>query len=142
MNWRKTFFILPNLFTLASVFCGFFSITLSASSSDVRDLYMAALAICVGFFFDTFDGRIARLTKSQSALGLQLDSLGDVITFGAAPSMLVYRWGLSKFGLWGIFIAYSFCAAGALRLARFNVLAAHETEVKGKPSKFIVGLPI
>jgi CDP-diacylglycerol--serine O-phosphatidyltransferase len=147
MNWRKTFFIIPNLFTLASVFCGFFSITLSASAKpgaprDVFLLYQAALAICAGFFFDTFDGRIARLTKTQSALGLQLDSLADVITFGVAPSMLVYRWGLSKFGLWGIFIAYTFCAAGAMRLARFNVLTQHETETKAKPGKFIIGLPV
>jgi CDP-diacylglycerol--serine O-phosphatidyltransferase len=144
MNWRKTFFILPNLFTLSSIFCGFFSITMSASA-DPQDsylLYQAALAICAGFFFDTFDGRIARLTKTQSALGLQLDSLADVITFGAAPSMLVYKWGLTQFGLWGIFIAYTFCAAGALRLARFNVLAMHETESKAKPGKFILGLPI
>src|SRR5690349_9902668 len=124
MNLRKTFFILPNLFTLASVFCGFFSITLSAGadSSDshsVFSLYEAALAICAGFFFDTFDGRIARLTKTQSVLGLQLDSLADVITFGVAPAMLVYKWGLTKFGLWGIFIAFTFCAAGVMRLARF-----------------------
>jgi CDP-diacylglycerol--serine O-phosphatidyltransferase len=147
MNLRKTFFILPNLFTLASVFCGFFSITLSASadSNDPRSifaLYQAALAICAGFFFDTFDGRIARLTKTQSQLGLQLDSLADVITFGAAPSMLVYKWGLTKFGLWGLFIAYTFCAAGAMRLARFNVLTMHETENKAKPGKFIIGLPV
>src|SRR2546429_3450576 len=142
MNWHKTFFILPNLFTLASVFCGFFSITLSASSSDVRDLYVAALAICAGFFFDTFDGRIARLTKTQSALGLQLDSLADVITFGAAPALLVYKWGLTKFGPWGIFIAFTFCAAGAMRLARFNVLTMHENEHKAKPGKFIIGLPV
>jgi CDP-diacylglycerol--serine O-phosphatidyltransferase len=147
MNWRKTFFILPNLFTLASIFCGFFSITLSAGA-DARDpqsifaLYQAALAICAGFFFDTFDGRIARLTRTQSQLGLQLDSLADVVTFGAAPAMLVYKWGLTKFGLWGIFIAYSFCAAGAMRLARFNVLTQHETETKHKPGKFIIGLPI
>src|SRR5262249_22074770 len=93
VNLRKTFFILPNMFTLASVFCGFFSLTLSASadpkqSDSILQLYQAALAICAGFFFDTFDGRIARLTRTQSQLGLQLDSLADVITFGAAPAML------------------------------------------------------
>ncbi|HJZ88748.1 MAG TPA: CDP-diacylglycerol--serine O-phosphatidyltransferase [Polyangia bacterium] len=147
MNWRKTFFIVPNLFTLASVFCGFLSITLSASSDphnphDVNLLYQAALAICVGFFFDTFDGRIARLTRTQSVLGLQLDSLADVITFGAAPAMMVYKWGLTTFGLWGIFIAYTFCAAAAMRLARFNVLTLHETEKKAAPGKFILGLPV
>jgi CDP-diacylglycerol---serine O-phosphatidyltransferase len=147
MNLRKTFFILPNLFTLASVFCGFFSLSLSASANpthtnDILVLYQAALAICAGFFFDTFDGRIARLTKTQSQLGLQLDSLADVITFGAAPSLLVYKWGLSHFGIWGVFIAFLFCGAAAMRLARFNVLTMHETEKKAAPGKFIIGLPV
>lgn len=142
MNWRKTFFILPNLFTLASVFCGLFAITLASDTHDINQLYQAALAICAGFFFDTFDGRVARMTKTQSQLGLQLDSLSDVITFGAAPSVLVYKWGLSSFGVWGVFIAYTFCAAGALRLARFNVLSEREVEHHSKPGKFIVGLPI
>jgi CDP-diacylglycerol--serine O-phosphatidyltransferase len=126
MNLRKTFFILPNLFTLSNIFCGFFALVVCAASTHIDDLYQAALAICFGFFFDLFDGRVARLTKTQSDLGMQLDSLADVITFGAAPAMLVYKWGLTKFGLWGIFIAFLFLAAGALRLARFNVLAARE----------------
>jgi CDP-diacylglycerol--serine O-phosphatidyltransferase len=138
MSLRKTYFILPNLFTIAGIFCGFFSMTLSAGGENAEQLYQAALAICFGFFFDTFDGRVARLTKTQSQLGLQLDSLSDVITFGAAPAMLVYKWGLNRFGIWGVFIAFLFLGAGALRLARFNVLTQHE----GKPSKFIVGLPI
>jgi len=147
MNLRKTFFILPNLFTLASVFCGFLSLSLSASADPSKPenilwLYQAALAICAGFFFDTFDGRIARLTKTQSQLGLQLDSLADVITFGAAPSLLVYKWGLSSFGVWGVFIAFLFCGAAAMRLARFNVLTMHETEKKAAPGKFIIGLPV
>jgi CDP-diacylglycerol---serine O-phosphatidyltransferase len=147
MNLRKTFFILPNLFTLASVFCGFFSLSLSASADpnnkdSILVLYQAALAICAGFFFDTFDGRIARLTRTQSQLGLQLDSLADVITFGAAPSLLVYKWGLSKFGVWGVFIAFLFCGAACMRLARFNVLTMHETEKKAAPGKFIIGLPV
>jgi len=141
VNWRnlrKTFFILPNLFTISGIFCGFFSISLSASGSSPEQLYQAALAICFGYFFDTFDGRVARLTKTQSQLGMELDSLSDVITFGCAPAMLVYKWGLSSFGLWGIIIAFLYVAAGALRLARFNVLTQHET----KPGKFLVGLPI
>jgi CDP-diacylglycerol---serine O-phosphatidyltransferase len=139
MNLRKTFFILPNLFTLSSVFCGFFALTLCSGDTNIDQLYQAALAICFGFFFDTFDGRVARLTKTQSALGLQLDSLADVITFGAAPGMLVYKWGLSRFGLWGVLIAFLFVAAGALRLARFNILASQE---KGSPGKYMLGLPI
>lgn len=128
MNLRKTFLILPNLFTLANVFCGFFALTLCASDPSIDQLYQAALAICFGFFFDLFDGRVARLTRTQSDLGLQLDSLADVITFGAAPAMLVYKWGLTKFGLWGIFIAFLFIAGGALRLARYNVLSGRKSE--------------
>jgi len=138
VNLRKTFFVLPNLFTLAGLFCGFFSISLSAAGESAEQLYQAALAICFGYFFDTFDGRVARLTKTQSQLGLELDSLSDVVTFGCAPALLVYKWGLTSFGLWGVVIAFLFVAAGALRLARFNVLTQRET----KPGKFIVGLPI
>ncbi|MCA1664701.1 MAG: CDP-alcohol phosphatidyltransferase family protein, partial [Myxococcales bacterium] len=91
MNLRKTFFILPNLFTLSSVFCGFFAITLCAGQSTIDGLYQAAVAICFAYFFDLADGRVARLTKTQSDLGLQLDSLADVISFGVAPALLVYR---------------------------------------------------
>ena len=140
MDLRKTFFILPNLFTLANVFCGFFALSLCSGKAGDIELYQAALAICFGFFFDTFDGRVARLTKTQSNLGMQLDSLADVVTFGAAPAMLVYKWGLTSFGLYGVFIAFLFVAAGALRLARFNVLTARED--KAKPGKYMVGLPI
>ena len=85
VDFRKTYYILPNLFTLSSVFCGFISISLSASGEGGRDLYQAALAICFGFFFDTADGRVARLTKTQTDLGRDLDSLADLVTFGVAP---------------------------------------------------------
>ncbi len=140
MNLRKTFFILPNLFTLASVFCGFFAITLCAGQPSIQSLYQAAIAICFAFFFDLTDGRVARLTKTQSNLGLQLDSLADMVSFGAAPALLVYKWGLTKFGLWGVVIAFVYCAAGALRLARFNVLAMQHDSAK--PGKFILGLTV
>jgi CDP-diacylglycerol--serine O-phosphatidyltransferase len=140
MNLRKTFFILPNLFTLSSVFCGFFAITLCAGQTSIDSLNQAAVAICFAYFFDLADGRVARLTKTQSNLGLQLDSLADVISFGVAPALLVYKWGLSRFGLWGVFIAFLFCGAGALRLARFNVLAMQHDSAK--PGKFIIGLPV
>jgi CDP-diacylglycerol--serine O-phosphatidyltransferase len=167
VDFRKTYFILPNLFTLASVFCGLYSIVLTArlgehgGASDDELLYKASLAIVFGLLFDGADGRIARLTKTQSDLGVQLDSLADVITFGVAPSILVYRWGLLELGNLGLFIAFVFCACGALRLARFNVLAMREQqaklaagaakpaaeeahapgEAKRKPAQFI-GLPI
>jgi CDP-diacylglycerol--serine O-phosphatidyltransferase len=141
MNLRKTFFILPNLFTLSSVFCGFFAITQCAGKADMDGLYQAAIAICFAFFFDLADGRVARLTRTQSNLGLQLDSLADVISFGAAPALLVYKWGLEHFfGRGGVFVAFLFVGAAALRLARFNILAMQHDSAK--PGKFIVGLPV
>ncbi len=159
MDFRKTYFILPNLFTLASVFCGFYSIVLAArlhtegAASDQELLYKASLAIVLGLLFDGADGRIARLTRTQSDLGMQLDSLADVITFGVAPAMLVYRWGLSELGIWGLVVAFVFVACGALRLARFNVLSMREQAEKARkaaagvqvsktPGKYMMGLPI
>ena len=145
MDFRKTYYILPNLFTLSSVFCGFISISLSASGKGgvPGDLYQAALAICFGFFFDTADGRVARLTKTQTELGRDLDSLADLITFGVAPALLVYKWGLTSFGRLGIFIAGLFVCAGAMRLARFNVLSRREdASGQKKPGKYTLGLAI
>lgn len=143
MDFRKTYYILPNLFTLSSVFCGFISICLSASGQGGVDLYQAALAICFGFFFDTADGRVARLTKTQTDLGRDLDSLADVVTFGVAPGMLVYKWGLTSFGRWGIFIAGLYVCAGTMRLARFNVLSRREESAgKKEPGKYTLGLSI
>lgn len=143
MDFRKTYYILPNLFTLSCVLSGFASLALSASGRSEADFYLAALAICFGFFFDTFDGRVARLTKTQTDLGRDLDSLADVITFGAAPGLLVYKWGLTSFGRLGIFIAGLYVCAGALRLARFNVLSRRE-ELSGQknPGKYTLGLSI
>lgn len=143
MDFRKTFYILPNLFTLSCVLSGFVSLSLSAAGRDEQDLYLAALAICFGFFFDTFDGRVARLTKTQTDLGRDLDSLADVITFGAAPALMVYKWGLTSFGRLGILIAGLFVCAGALRLARFNTLSRREEASGAKgPGKYILGLSI
>lgn len=143
MDFRKTYYILPNLFTLSNVFSGFISISLSASGQGGSDLYLAALAICFGFFFDTFDGRVARLTKTQTDLGRDLDSLSDLVTFGAAPALLVYKWGLTSFGRWGLVIAGLFLCGGALRLARFNVLSRREEAAGHKNlGKYTLGLTI
>jgi CDP-diacylglycerol--serine O-phosphatidyltransferase len=143
VDFRKTYYILPNLFTLSCVLSGFTSLSLSASSTGESNLYLAALAICFGFFFDTFDGRVARLTKTQTDLGRELDSLADVITFGAAPALMVYRWGLTSFGRLGVLFAGLYVCAGALRLARFNVLSRRE-ELAGQknPGKHTLGLTI
>jgi CDP-diacylglycerol--serine O-phosphatidyltransferase len=93
-------------------------------------------------FFDTLDGRVARMTKTQSAFGLQIDSLADVVSFGAAPSTLVYMWSLQRLGTPGLVASFVFTACGAVRLARFNVLSMGEAGKPSKPSKYIVGLPI
>ncbi|HEY0840279.1 MAG TPA: CDP-diacylglycerol--serine O-phosphatidyltransferase [Vulgatibacter sp.] len=139
MRHRKWLYILPNLFTLSSVFCGVYAMTLVAGDDAPEKLYAAALAILFGMLFDGLDGRVARLTRTQSDFGMQLDSLADVITFGAAPALLLWKWALAPLGFFGVFLAFSFAACGALRLARFNVL-----EMRGSKgaSNFFVGLPI
>jgi CDP-diacylglycerol--serine O-phosphatidyltransferase len=142
-NLRKLMFVLPNLFTVSSIFCGIYSILLSSEESSSNNFYRAAVAIFFGTFFDAFDGRVARLTKTQSEFGVELDSLADVITFGVAPAILVYKWALSGMGTTGIFICAAYASCGAIRLARFNVLThrEHETDQSGV-SRFFVGLPI
>lgn len=146
MNLRKTLFILPNLFTLGGLFCGLFSLTLSMGEPTSAQLYQAAVAIAYGYLFDLADGRVARLTRTQSALGLQLDSLCDAITFGVAPAMLMYKWGLSRLEAVvphvGLGVAFLYCAAATLRLARFNVLSLAATVEKRTPDKFILGLTV
>ncbi len=142
VNLRKTLFILPNLFTLSSIFCGFYATVLCAGQTDADTFYRASLLIVFAMFFDIIDGRVARLTKTQSAFGVQIDSLADVISFGVAPGVLVYQWSLSALGTVGALAAFGYVACGAIRLARFNVLAMGESGAPKKPSKYIVGLPI
>jgi CDP-diacylglycerol--serine O-phosphatidyltransferase len=142
VNLRKSLFLLPNLITLSSVFCGFYAILLSTRGADENDFYRAALLIVYAMFFDTIDGRVARLTKTQSALGVQLDSLADVINFGAAPAALVYNWSLESLGPLGVFTCFVYVSCGVIRLARFNVLTMGESGAPKKPGKYIVGLPI
>jgi CDP-diacylglycerol---serine O-phosphatidyltransferase len=137
---RKLLFVLPNLFTVSSIFCGFYAITLCAGEATPGHLYQAALAILFAFFFDGCDGRVARLTRTQSEFGVQLDSLADVVSFGVAPALLVYKWALAPLGLVGLAISAAFASCGALRLARFNVLAARPHA--GGGGCFFVGLPI
>jgi CDP-diacylglycerol--serine O-phosphatidyltransferase len=132
-------FVLPNLFTVSSIFLGFYALTLCEGAATPEKLYQAALAIIFAMVFDGCDGRVARMTRTQSEFGMQLDSLADVISFGAAPALLVYKWALAPMGFLGIAIAGFYAICGALRLARFNVLAARGD--KGS-SRFFVGLPI
>ena len=114
--------------------------TLCAGEAGPLQLYQAALAIFFGMFFDAFDGRVARLTKTQSLFGQELDSLADVVSFGAAPALLVWKWALSGLGIIGVLAAFLYAACGALRLARFNVLAIKSPH--GGASNFFVGMPI
>ena len=139
INLRKAMFVLPNLFTVSSIFLGFYSMTLASGDATPEQLYRAALAIFFAIFFDMFDGRVARMTRTQSDFGVQLDSLADVISFGAAPALLVYKWALAPMGFMGLFLSFAFAACGALRLARFNVLAARGDKAS---HRFFTGLPI
>jgi CDP-diacylglycerol--serine O-phosphatidyltransferase len=140
INLRKAMFVLPNLFTVGSILLGFYALVLCAGDPTPTQLYQAALAIFFAMFFDAFDGRVARMTKTQSDFGVQLDSLADVVSFGAAPALLVYKWALAPLGFAGFFVAFAYLACGALRLARFNVLAARGDDKGG--GRFFVGLPI
>ncbi|HLT31595.1 MAG TPA: CDP-diacylglycerol--serine O-phosphatidyltransferase [Myxococcaceae bacterium] len=126
MKLRPLLFVLPNLFTVSSIFCGFYVVVLASGEADARTLHLAALITLFSNFCDTFDGRVARLTKTQSRFGMELDSLADVVAFGLAPAVLMYHWVLSSLGWLGLLVAFSFTACTALRLARFNVQASED----------------
>ncbi len=139
---RKAMFILPNLFTAASILCGFYGAVTAAGVDGQPATHDAMMRACVAIlcaaFFDGIDGRVARMTHTQSAFGVQMDSLADVVSFGAAPALIAWHWGLWRWGSVGLLACFFFCACGAIRLARFNVLASR---AQG-PSHFFVGLPI
>ncbi|MEM9114591.1 MAG: CDP-diacylglycerol--serine O-phosphatidyltransferase [Myxococcota bacterium] len=134
---HRALFVLPNLFTLSGTFCGFYAITLLANEPSGAQMFRAALAILFAGFFDMVDGRVARLTRTQSSFGTQLDSLSDAVSFGVAPAFLVLRWSLLEWRGLGLFVAFLFAACALLRLARFNVLVA---QPKADSTHF-VGLP-
>jgi CDP-diacylglycerol--serine O-phosphatidyltransferase len=142
LDLRKSLFILPNAITLASIFCGFDAIRLCAEAKSDVDYWHAALLLIFAQLFDTLDGRVARATKTQSAFGLQIDSLADIVSFGVAPALLVYKWSLYQLGALGLVASFVFAACGAVRLARFNVLSMREKGAPTKPGKYIIGLPI
>ena len=145
---RQVLYILPNLFTFSSVFCGLLAIHWSTQPSDPNGFVRAALAILFAAVFDMLDGRVARLTHTESEIGVQLDSLADVISFGVAPAFLLYNWGLGEMMLGSLDLGFVLCfvyaAAGAYRLARFNALAyaaARDGDEQSASDSF-VGLPI
>ncbi len=125
----KHFMSPPNWFTGVSIFCGFYAILLAASNpNDPAVFYQAGLLIGFAGIFDMLDGRVARTARTESDFGVQLDSLADVISFGIAPAVLVYRWGLDSLGALGLATAFLFVICGVFRLARFNVGAADDEE--------------
>lgn len=142
LNLKRTLFLLPNLITLSSIFCGFYAMVVASKATTDDDFHRAALLIVFAMFFDMLDGRVARMTKTESAFGLQIDSLADVLSFGAAPALLIYHWTLSQFDALGMFVCFAYTACGAVRLARFNVLSSDTSGAPKKPGKYIVGLPI
>jgi len=113
---RRGIYLLPNLITSASLYCGFYSIL----SSIAGNYYKASVLILLSILFDAMDGRIARLTNSTSRFGVEYDSLSDLVAFGVAPAILVYYWSLQGMGKIGSVAAFIFLICGALRLARFN----------------------
>lgn len=114
---RKGIYILPNLFTLAALFGGFYAIVMAMNARFDQ----AALGVFAAMVLDSLDGRVARMTNTQSAFGEQMDSLSDMVSFGAAPALIAYEWSLKGLGRWGWIAAFVYCACAALRLARFNV---------------------
>ena len=113
---RRGIYLLPNLFTLAALFAGFYAIVQAMN----QRFELAAIAIFAAMVLDGMDGRVARLTNTQSAFGEQFDSLSDMTSFGVAPALVMYEWILSDLGRWGWAAAFVYCAGAALRLARFN----------------------
>lgn len=124
-------YLLPNAFTTAALFCGFYAIVMAMNLQFSN----AAVAIFAAMVLDAVDGRVARLTNTQSEFGAQYDSLSDMVSFGAAPALIVYEWSLKGMGKLGWLAAFVYCAGAALRLARFN------TNIAVVDKRFFQGLP-
>ena len=154
---KRGMYVLPSLFTCANIGAGYYAIVASihAVSGNYALFDHAALAIVAAILFDGLDGRIARMTNTSSAFGRELDSLADVITFGVAPSLLAYLWGVSKvlpsqypliearLRHFGVAICFLFLISGACRLARFNISINPQPRNPGRPGrKYFVGMPI
>ncbi len=128
---RRGIYLLPNLFTMAALFAGFFAIVQAMN----QRFELAAIAIFAAMVLDGMDGRVARLTNTQTAFGEQFDSLSDMTSFGVAPALVMYEWVLSELGRWGWAGAFVYCAGAALRLARFN------SNIGVVDKRFFQGLP-
>ena len=138
MKLRKAIFVLPSMITFSSVLASFYAIILAFDPDNEKSIYLASVLIFYAIIFDGLDGRVARMTKTQSDFGMQLDSLADGISFGIAPAIIVYRWGLEGLGEIGMAITFIYVVAGISRLAKFNVMAINGTANKNHFS----GMPI
>ena len=128
---RRGIYLLPNLFTTAALFAGFFAIVQAMNMK----FELAAVAIFIAMVLDGLDGRVARMTHTQSEFGAQYDSLSDMVSFGVAPSLLMYEWAFKDMGKLGWFAAFIYCVGAALRLARFN------TNIEVIDKRYFQGLP-
>lgn len=128
---RKGIYLLPNLFTVAALFAGFYGVVMATNGRFEN----ASIAIFCAMVLDSLDGRVARLTNTQSEFGAQLDSLSDMVSFGLAPALIVYEWALKSLGKLGWTVAFVYCACAALRLARFN------TNIGVVDKRYFQGLP-
>ena len=128
---RRGIYLLPNLFTTAALFAGFFAIVQGMNGR----FETAAIAIFIAMVLDGLDGRVARMTRTQSAFGAEYDSLSDMVSFGAAPSLVMYEWALRGMGKLGWLAAFVYCVGAALRLARFN------TQLEVADKRYFQGLP-
>ena len=128
---RKGIYILPNLFTLAALFGGFYAIVMAMNGRFEQSAY----GIFCAMVLDSLDGRVARMTNTQSTFGEQMDSLSDMVSFGAAPALIMYEWALQGLGRWGWLAAFVYMAGAALRLARFN------TNLAVVDKRFFQGVP-
>lgn len=128
---RRGIYLLPNAFTTANLFAGFYAVVQAMNGR----FEIAAIAIFLAMAFDGMDGRVARLTNTQSAFGEQYDSLADMVSFGMAPALVMYVWALQGLGRWGWLAAFVYVVGAALRLARFNI------NIGVVDKRFFQGLP-
>jgi CDP-diacylglycerol--serine O-phosphatidyltransferase len=128
---RKGIYMLPNMITLAALFGGFYAIVMAMNGRFEN----AVIGVFCAMVLDSLDGRVARMTNTQSAFGEQMDSLSDMVSFGAAPALIVYEWALKGMGKLGWVAAFVYCASAALRLARFN------TNLGVVDKRYFQGLP-
>src|ERR1700712_2308740 len=127
---RRGIYLLPNLFTTAALFAGFYAIVQAMNGRFEH----SAVSIFIAMVLDGLDGRVARLTHTQSEFGAEYDSLSDMVSFGAAPALVIYEWALKGMGKLGWIAAFVYCAGAALRLARFN------TMLEGAGQRYFPGL--